>query len=176
MSSTLTGPVRILQWTSKLTRKHVKSPLGGEIFALSEMRGLMDMIREFYTALGREKLGSYGLIDCESLLSHLRTGRLRTEKFLTRHFRSILGAMGGGDLGNVAWISGTKNPAAGLTKATSDRGPLLQLLETGLYCRGVWNNCGGRHLLKNSSTLTPFGPPWLGRRLRAPSLLLVAKQ
>ena len=29
MSSTLTGPVHILQWTSKFTRKHVKSSLGG---------------------------------------------------------------------------------------------------------------------------------------------------
>ena len=93
MSSTLTGPVRILQWASKFTRKHVKSSLGGEIFALSEMRGHMERIREFYAVLGREKIRSYGLIDCESLLSHLRAGRLGTEKFLTRQSRSILGAL-----------------------------------------------------------------------------------
>ena len=136
MSSTIAGPVHIPIWTSKFIRKHVKSSPGGETFALSEMRGHMDMIREFYTALGREKLGSYGLIDCESLLWHLRTGRLGTEKFLTRNFRIILGAMEGGDLGNVAWIPGTENPADGLTKATSGRGPLCQLLETGLYCPG----------------------------------------
>ena len=136
MSPTLTGPVHFLQWASKFTRKHVKSSLGGEIFALSEMWGHMDMIREFYTASGREKVGSYRLIDCESLLSRLRAGRLGTEKFLARHFRIILGAMEGGDLGNVAWIPGTENPADGLTKATSDRGPLLQLLGTGLLCLG----------------------------------------
>ena len=86
-----------------------------------------------FTELGREKLGSYGLIDCESSLSRLRTGRIGTEKFLTRHFRIILDAMAGGDLGNVAWIPGAENPADGLTKATSDRGPLLQLLGTGLF-------------------------------------------
>ena len=136
MSSTLAGPVHILQWTSKFTRKHVKSSLGGEIFALSEMWGLMDVIREFYTALGHKQLASYTLIDCESLLSHLRTGRRGTEKFLTRHFRSILDALEGGDLGNIAWIPGADNPADGLTKATSEHGPLLQPLESGIYRPG----------------------------------------
>ena len=37
MSSTLPGLVGLLQWAPKFTRKQVKSPLGGEIFALSEM-------------------------------------------------------------------------------------------------------------------------------------------
>ena len=114
----------------------MKSSLGGEVFALSEMWGHMDMIREFYTALGRNKLASYGLIDCESLPSHLRAGRLGTEKFLTRHFRSILDALEGGDLGNIAWIPGADNPADGLTKATSEHGPLLQPLESGIYRPG----------------------------------------
>ena len=56
MSSTLTGPVHILQWASKFTREHVKSSLGGEIFFLSETWGHMEMIREFYVALGRKSL------------------------------------------------------------------------------------------------------------------------
>ena len=119
MSSTLTGPVHILQWPSKFTRKHAKSTLGGEIFALSEMWGHMDMIRDSYTALGQKKLASYELIDCESLLSHLRTKQLGTEKFLTRLLRSILGALESGDLGNIAWIPGADNPADGLRKATN---------------------------------------------------------
>ena len=96
----------------------------------------MEMIREFYSARGREKLGSYGVIDCESLLSRLRTGRIGTEKFLTRHLRSILDATESGNLGNAVWIPGAENPADGLTKATSGRGPLLQLLGTGLYRPG----------------------------------------
>ena len=133
MSSTLQGPVHIIQWTSKFTRKHVKSSLGGEIFALSEMWDHMEMIREFYGPLGHQKLPAYGLIDCESLLSHLRTGRLGTEKFLTRHFRSILDAVESGDLGNVAWIPGTENPADGLTKISSELGHSLDLLKTGKY-------------------------------------------
>ena len=86
MSSTLTGPVHILQWTSKFTRKHVKSSLGGEICALGEMWGPIEMIRVVFSASGHEKLGSYELIDCESLLPPMRAGRLGTEKFLTRTF------------------------------------------------------------------------------------------
>ena len=133
MSSTLTGPVHILQWASKFTRKRVKSSLGGEIFALSEMWDHMEMIKDFYAPLGHAEIRSYGLIDCESLLSHLRTGRLGTEKFLTRHFRSIMDALENGALGNIAWIPGTENPADGLTKISSELGPLLDLLKSGKY-------------------------------------------
>ena len=87
-------------------------------------------------ALRHEKLGSYGLIDCESLLSDPHSGRLGTEKLLTRHFRNILDTTEGGDLGNVAWIPGNENPADGLARAKSDRGPLFHLLETGIYRPG----------------------------------------
>ena len=90
MSSTLTGPAHILQWAPKFTRKHVTGSLGGEIFALSEMWGHVEMIREFYIALGREKMRKPVIvrlgvpqrsIDCESPLSHRRTERLGTGKF-----------------------------------------------------------------------------------------------
>ena len=37
MSSTLTGSVHLLPWTSKFNRKRVKSSQGGDIFALCEM-------------------------------------------------------------------------------------------------------------------------------------------
>ena len=90
----------------------------------------------FFVAFGQEKIGSCGLIDCESLSSHLRTGRLGTKKLLTQHFRSILDALGSGDLGNAAWIPGAEDPADGLTKAKSDFGPLFHLLETGIYRPG----------------------------------------
>ena len=49
MSSSLSGPCHILQWTSKFTRKLVKSSLGGEVYAFSEMVDHMALIREFYT-------------------------------------------------------------------------------------------------------------------------------
>ena len=91
------------------------------------------MIRGFYEPLGHATIRAYGLTDCESLLPHLPTGRLGAEKFLTRHFRSILDALESGDLGNVACIPGTENPADGLAKISSELGPLLDLLKTGKY-------------------------------------------
>ena len=136
MSSTLTGSAHIPQWPSKFTRKYVKSSLGGEIFALSDMRDHAEMIREFFTALGHEKIRSYGLIDCESLLPHLRTERLGTEKFGARQFRSILDALGSGDLGNVAWIPVTGNPADGVAIAEGELGPFFHLLDTVAYRPG----------------------------------------
>ena len=48
MSSTLRGPYHILQWTSKFTRKSVKSWLGVEVHAPSEMAGRKSMLREFF--------------------------------------------------------------------------------------------------------------------------------
>ena len=42
-------------------------------------------------------------------------------------------ALDSGDLGNVAWIPGAENPADGLTKISSELGPLLGLLKTGKY-------------------------------------------
>ena len=121
----------------------MKSSLGGEIFALSEMWDHMEMIREFYEPLGHAKLRAYGLIDCESLLSHLRTGRLGTEKFVTRHFLSIMDALESGDLGNVAWIPGTENPADGVTKISSELGPLSALLKSGKYRPGALEQLRG---------------------------------
>ena len=44
--------------------------------------------------------------------------------------------MEGGDLGNAAWIPCNGNPAGGLTEATSDRGPLFHLPETGMFRPG----------------------------------------
>ena len=50
MSSTLSGPSHIIQRTSKFTREMVKSSLGGEVYAFSEMLGHMSMLRDFLWA------------------------------------------------------------------------------------------------------------------------------
>ena len=149
MPPTLTGPVHLLQWTSKFNREQVKSSWGREIFALSDMWGHMDMINEFYVALRHEKLRLYGLIDCGSLLYTLRTGRLGAGGFLTRHFRSITDAMEAGDPGYVAWIPGTENPADGLTRVKSEIGPLLNLSWSGAYCPGVLEQLSGASFIGN---------------------------
>ena len=50
MSSTLTGPRHVLQWSSKFTRKPVGSSLGGELYALSAMADHMSLLRHYYGA------------------------------------------------------------------------------------------------------------------------------
>ena len=156
MSSTLTGPAHIPQWASKFPPKPIKSSLVGAIFALREMGyrwynlrpqmlpgwwDHMEMIREFYIALGHEKIRSYELIDCECLLSHLRTGRFGTEELLTRHFHSILDAQECKALGNVPWIPGAENPADGLTKAKSALEPLSHVLDLARIDPDVRDSC-----------------------------------
>merc|ERR1712215_449403 len=99
--SSLSGPCHILQWTSKFTRKLVKSSLGGEVYAFSEMLDHMSMLREFYGNFAGSKPGMIGLEDCESLFTHLRKSKSITEKFLDRHFMSIQQAFEENELNNV---------------------------------------------------------------------------
>ncbi len=78
-----------------------------------------------------------GLEDCESLFTHLKKSKSITEKFLVRHFLSIQRTLEEKELGNVIWIPGKENPAAGLTKLRSEILPLLRLLESGTYNPGM---------------------------------------
>ena len=115
MSSNLCGPCHIIQWASKFARKLVKSSLGGEVYAFSEMLGHMSMLREFYGIFAGSKPGMIGLEDCESLFTHLKKSKSITEKFLVRHFMSIQQALEEKELNTVFWIPGKENPADGLT-------------------------------------------------------------
>ena len=137
MSSSLSGPCHVLQWTSKFTRKLVKSSLGGEVYAFSEMVDHMSLIREFYAPFVDIPPGMVGLEDCESPFYHLRNKKMITEKYLVRHFLSIQQALEDGELENVYWLPGTENPADGMTKVKSEMVPMLQLLETGQFHPGT---------------------------------------
>ena len=137
MSANLCGACHIIQWTSKFTRKLVKSSLGGEVYAFSEMLDHMSMLREFYGHFAGMSLGLVGLEDCESLFTHLKNSKMITEKFSVRHFLSIQQALEEQELDNVYWIPGRENPADGLTKLHSEILPLLRLLESGSYNPGI---------------------------------------
>ena len=63
MSSALSGPCHVIQWTSKFTRTLVKSSLGGEVYAFSEMVDHMALLREFYARFSRISPGMVGLED-----------------------------------------------------------------------------------------------------------------
>ena len=137
MSSSLTGPCHVLQWTSKFTRKLVKSSLGGEVYAFSEMIDHVALLREFYAPFSHISPGMVGMEDCESLFTHLKNRKMVTEKYLARHFLSIQQFLEDGELGNVYWLPGTENPADGLTKLRSEMGPIMALLETGNFRPGI---------------------------------------
>ena len=137
MSSALSGPCHVIQWTSKFTRKLVKSSLGGEVYAFSEMLDHMTLLRGFYEPFAKASPGMVGMVDCESLFTHLKNRKMITEKYLVRHFLSIQQCLEEeNNLDNVFWLPGTENPADGLTKIKSEMGPILSLMEHGSFYPG----------------------------------------
>ena len=71
MSSSLTGPCHVLQWTSKFTRKLVKSSLGGEVYAFSEMIDHMALLMEFYAPFSHISPGLVEVEACERLFFYI---------------------------------------------------------------------------------------------------------
>ena len=94
-------------------------------------------IREFVAPFVGLPPGMVGLEDCESLFNHLRTKKMVTEKYLVRHFLSIQQSLEAKELDNVYWLSGTENPADGMTKEKSEMFPMLTLSESGEFCPGI---------------------------------------
>ena len=123
MSSTLKGPCHVRQRASKFARKMVKSSVGREVYALSEMVDHMLLLEDFRGPFGRINPGEVGLEDCESLFTHLKTKKMAADKYLLRHLSRIQQASEEGYLTNPYWPQGTENPAAGLTKVRRDMAP-----------------------------------------------------
>ena len=88
-SSSLSGPCYVLRWTSKFTRKLVKSSLGGEAYAFSEMIDHMALLREFYAPFSRISPGMVGMEDCESLFTHLKNRKMAAGEYFVRRFLPI---------------------------------------------------------------------------------------
>ena len=72
MSPTLSGSRHIIQWMSKFTRGLVKSSLGGEVYAFSEMVDHVSMHREVYAHFIGLSPGVAGLEVCDSLFARLK--------------------------------------------------------------------------------------------------------
>ena len=105
--SSLIGPRHVLQWTSNFTRKPAKSNLGGGAYASGEVAGHLSVLREIYAPFEGVDLGNVRLEDGESLFTHLKTKKMITAKYLTRHSLSIQLALGEGTwitrIGYRAW-------------------------------------------------------------------------
>ena len=114
----------------------MKSSLGGEVYAFSEMVDHMALIRELYTPFVGLSPGMAGSEDCESLFNHLRAKKMVTEKYLLRHFLCIQQSLEDKELDNIYWLPGTENPADGMTKMKSEMSPMLNLLEFGEFHPG----------------------------------------
>ena len=126
MSSSLSGPCHVLQRTSKITRKLVKSRLGGEAHAFSETIAHMALSREFYAPFSRISPGMVGMEDCGSLFAHLENQGMVTDKYLVRRFLPIQQFIEDGEMENANWLPGVENPADGLTKIKSEMGPICR--------------------------------------------------
>ena len=136
MSSALRGPRHIIQWTSKLA----KSSLSGEAHAPSEMADHMasrEMLRGLYAHFLNLPPGKVGLEDCECLFTHSKNKEITTETLLVRRFLAIQQTLETQELGDVYWLSGSENPAGGLTETNSDVAALLRLSEPGTYDPGA---------------------------------------
>ena len=72
LSSTPSGPCRLRQWTSKFTRKLVKSSLGAEAYASSKIMDRAALLRELLTPFADFPSGMVGMEDCESLRARHR--------------------------------------------------------------------------------------------------------
>ena len=142
-SSTPQGPYRIFQRTSNFARKIVRSSLGGEVFALSEMEDHILLSKEFYGPSEGVDRGVGGLEACESLVTRLKTKKMAADKFLAGHFLGIRQALREGDLENAYCLPGTENPADGLAIVRGDVVPLVRPLEAGRFYPGHLRSLGG---------------------------------
>ena len=133
MSPNLRVPCHIIQWTLKFARKLVRSGLGGEVFAFSEMLGDMSMFRDFFGYVVGLFPGTAGLEDCESLFTYLKKKKVLAGKFSVRHFAALQQAILVQELGNVYWRRKKATPSSSLLPLLL---PRLRPMESGTYNPG----------------------------------------
>ena len=133
MSTSLTAPCRILQYTSKFTGTLVGRNLGGEVYAQGEMVDHIPLLPDIYAPFEGLAPGMVGVEACRKLRTDLKTTRASAKKYLVSHFLSIRRALEQGRLGNVNRLPGTRNPAGGLTEVRSDMAPLSRIPGSGRF-------------------------------------------
>ena len=114
----------------------VKSSLGGEVYALSEMVDHTMSLKDCYGPLVGLGPGMVGLEACESPFTYLKTKKMVAEKYFVQHFLGIQQAPKEGELGNIYWLPRLKHPTDGPTTVRSYMDPLSRLRESEVWIRG----------------------------------------
>ena len=133
VSSTLLGPRHLLGRESKFARNLVKSKLGGEVYASSEMMDHVALPQDCYAPLADVPPGILVLEDCESLFPLLRNKKAVAEKCRARHFLGIQQTSDDGGLDNVFWLPAPRVPAGGHTEVKSGMAPLFRMPQPGSF-------------------------------------------
>ena len=139
LPSTVHAPCRVLQWSSKFTRKMVKSSLGGQVYAFSEMADRAALLRDFFNSSVDLQPRMVGLEGCEGPFAHLENRRAIAGEYLVRHLAPTQQALEPG----AFWLPGPGNPAEGQTRVKIDVAPLLSLLMAGSLFLGSPRSLNG---------------------------------
>ena len=98
MSSTLSGPCRILQWTSKFARTLVESSSFAEVYASSVTIDHVAPLREFFAPFTDLSPGMAGLEGREILSTRHRNKKAAAGRRLSRHSLGIQQSLGSAEL------------------------------------------------------------------------------
>ena len=85
------GSFHVLRWSSRFTRRTLRSGPGGEIYAYSELAEVYAPVSllDIYRRLGDRLPPLSGAEDCESLFPDILNERAVTEILLVRYFLAI---------------------------------------------------------------------------------------
>ena len=91
----------------------MRSALGGDVHAFSELIKHMSPLREFYDPFVNLSPGVIGLEGCEGLIAHPKNKQAVTGEYSARHFLGIQQFLQTAALGNLYRLSGLGNPTDG---------------------------------------------------------------
>ena len=78
LASSPRGPVHVIHWSSRFTRRTVKGSLGRALYAFCGMVDHMELSRESFTPSWDAAAGTVGLEDCGGVFPHLSSRRMIT--------------------------------------------------------------------------------------------------
>ncbi|KAA8492079.1 Copia protein [Porphyridium purpureum] len=118
-----------LLWTSKKTRRIVRSVLGAEVLALSDALDAGLYVKALLHSL-KQQVELHLFTDSKCIFDSVTTSRVTTEKRLALDLAVIREAFQRQEIARICWIRGEDNLADALTKVKSNKS-LARFLQTG---------------------------------------------